>query len=1489
MVPIDEALQIVRATWPSNDSFLDDLQDRLTRAHAIPLVPFIGAGLSIPMGFPSWTGFLGGLALECGKSAEVASLLVEGEYEEAAEAVERGLGEAIFHRRVAHTFGERRSRECELQGAALALPYLATGPVLTTNFDRTIERIFAEAGRPFEHIAWGSQVDSMRRAAAENRPFLLKIHGDAEERSDRVLTKSEYETSYARGNPDGLRAQLARALQSRTLLFIGCSLAKDRTVHVLTEVLGQASGLEHFAIIEKPASDDAFFTKQQSLGNCGVLPIWYPTGRHDLIEPLLRWGASLQPASGAAGPDMVLERTSQRKSEVRSELDLLNPYQRTTAFVGREADLEGLRTWVQSEVRISVRVVTGDGGSGKTRLAIELLAWLATVDPARWNFGFLTQQEIERFSALQNLSQWRPREPVLAVVDYAAGSAERLRVWLTQLAAAEYGGEKLRVLLLEREASLEVGWLSSVISHGYSSAGVRGLFDPFEPVRLRAVGAGSDRRSVLRATLEAGAALRGIAPPYVPMAGVDVLFDRKIEQPEWGDPLALMIAGLTALDTGLPAAMALGRVDLAFRLADRELSRIAHFSKDTPVGLLEHMVACVTISGGLSREELREMAKTESDAVGRQHPAGWAALADATAEALRAGDRVKPVEPAAVGEALLLRLWGSLEVREGCKSAVRVARAHGPRVVAFVIRMAQDFCVGEAPRPEPLEWLDALIASAESDLAMLWQIEAELPPKTIALRERAVVVDLLMAAVLRAAGGKDALPELSRVLNNLGVCLTNLGRHEEALQIAEEAARMSRQMAAWEPDDFLTGLAIALDNLGNALSFVGRPEDALKATEEAVQINRQLLAQHPDALPNYLARSLNNLGSRLRAVGRHAEALNAAEEAVGLRRKLIAQRPDAFVPDLAASLFNVGVSLCTLGRTEEAQEAIEESIPIYRRLAAQLPDAFLADLAKVLSWWPYLLCELRRPDEARGAAHEAVRIYRQLSAQRREALPQLAAALNTLGDSLNAVGLHAEALQAAEEAVGTYRQISTGNDALLAELAGSLGNLSISLSDLDRTDEAIEAANEAVSTYQQLAAKNSAVILPDLARSLDAVGICLRKLGRGEEALKAIGAAVDAYRRLETQRPLSFLAKLAGSLNNFGAFLRELGHPEEALKSSEEALSIYRQLEERNPNTHLPSLAASLNNFGNCMRELGNPEEALKFSDEGVQIYQRLRAKSPEALLPDYAGALDNLGVCLRDLGRNEEALQVTREAVGIYQQLTAQRPSAFLTDYAISLHNLSACLKELGRPEEWFEATDELIGVRRRLAAKRPEAFLPALADSLNVFGDGLRQLGKSDEASRAASNAAGIYKQLATQQPDAFLPKLALALDNLGSSLSDMGRHEEALSAVEEAVGIGRELAVHQPEAFPHSVVLAVSLVVRTEILERIGKVDARTVFQDALACLKPAFLHAPSTCEPMMRHLVHGYRRACANAGAELDMDLLGGVLPLLADDSSDTTAL
>jgi predicted RNA methylase len=301
MVPDELAIATIRQTWPYNADYLDELQERLTVANPIPLVPFVGAGLSMPMGFPSWSGFLQRLADECGTSDEVQTLLANSKYEEAAETVEQALSAVVFDRRLAETFGRRRSTACVLQGAVLAIPALAAGAVVTTNFDHILERVFEESGSKFERIVWGSQVSSIRSAIDVNKPFLLKIHGDAEERSARVLTKGEYDTQYRAGDPSGLRPQLERIFQSRTLLFSGCSLVSDRTMAVLFELNKQVPGHQHFAILEKPTSESNLFEKQRWLGERSILPVWYPAGQHGLIQPLLRWIANLKPSARGQG------------------------------------------------------------------------------------------------------------------------------------------------------------------------------------------------------------------------------------------------------------------------------------------------------------------------------------------------------------------------------------------------------------------------------------------------------------------------------------------------------------------------------------------------------------------------------------------------------------------------------------------------------------------------------------------------------------------------------------------------------------------------------------------------------------------------------------------------------------------------------------------------------------------------------------------------------------------------------------------------------------------------------------------------------------------------------------------------------------------------------------------------------------------------------------------------------------------------------------
>ena len=79
---------------------------------------------------------------------------------------------------------------------------------------------------------------------------------------------------------------------------------------------------------------------------------------------------------------------------------------------------------------------------------------------------------------------------------------------------------------------------------------------------------------------------------------------------------------------------------------------------------------------------------------------------------------------------------------------------------------------------------------------------------------------------------------------------------------------------------------MSLNNLANVLSDLGRREEALTAAQEAADLYRALARARPEAFTPDLAMSLNNLAAMLSTLGRREEALTAAQEAADIRRNI---------------------------------------------------------------------------------------------------------------------------------------------------------------------------------------------------------------------------------------------------------------------------------------------------------------------------------------------------------------------------------------------------------------------------------------------------------------------------------------------------------------------------------------------------------------------------------------------------------------------------
>lgn len=267
-----DAGAILRETG-SRDAF-----ENLVKAHTSGrnITPFVGAGFSAASGYPLWRRFLVENAEAIGVAGGITVLLDGGDYEGAAQKLRAAAEAARYRSMIESTFGA----EHEPKGAVRLLPRITSGPILTLNYDRLIETVYAEAGMPLTRVI-GPMTDTFKEALqCDPSPVLLKVHGDVREGTHRVLAADEYRAAYE-GETARLPELLRAACIARRLLFLGCSFADNRMNEILASA--GASSAKHFAILPADVGEET----RRLVSSLEIEVIHYRAGQYGDIEVLL--------------------------------------------------------------------------------------------------------------------------------------------------------------------------------------------------------------------------------------------------------------------------------------------------------------------------------------------------------------------------------------------------------------------------------------------------------------------------------------------------------------------------------------------------------------------------------------------------------------------------------------------------------------------------------------------------------------------------------------------------------------------------------------------------------------------------------------------------------------------------------------------------------------------------------------------------------------------------------------------------------------------------------------------------------------------------------------------------------------------------------------------------------------------------------------------------------------------------------------------------
>ncbi|TNC50483.1 Sir2 family NAD-dependent protein deacetylase [Rubellimicrobium rubrum] len=202
-------------------SDIDDLAGSINERRAIL---FVGAGVSMVVGLPSWQDLIDHMI---------------GELKLEEDDLGRNLGHPILaeYYRLRHgSIGPLRSwmdREWKVSEERVKdsvihrhIVDLDFPLIYTTNYDRNLEVAFTIQGKPFTKIA---NERDLTFATSEHTQ-IVKFHGDFDDDASLVLTETDY---FARLNFDSpVDVKFRADAMSRTLLFVGYSM-QDLNIRLL--------------------------------------------------------------------------------------------------------------------------------------------------------------------------------------------------------------------------------------------------------------------------------------------------------------------------------------------------------------------------------------------------------------------------------------------------------------------------------------------------------------------------------------------------------------------------------------------------------------------------------------------------------------------------------------------------------------------------------------------------------------------------------------------------------------------------------------------------------------------------------------------------------------------------------------------------------------------------------------------------------------------------------------------------------------------------------------------------------------------------------------------------------------------------------------------------------------------------------------------------------------------------------------------------------
>lgn len=237
-----------------NSYLIEDFKPNLERLKndTHRLIPFLGAGVSIPFKLPDWSELLLEFKTELAElnQQKYGDLISDGNYLRALTFLKAYSGlyknEKLIKKEIKNTIKYRYTKlHNNNEHNIMDILNLDSQFILTTNYDNTLSEYLSDYTGTFVLPLTLRTISDLQDLMEDDLPKIIHLHGNVDIPDSMIVTEDDYEELY---KDEKIKHILNGIMSNKKLLFIGFSFKDDYFKDLYDKILHYIEG-EHYIIL----------------------------------------------------------------------------------------------------------------------------------------------------------------------------------------------------------------------------------------------------------------------------------------------------------------------------------------------------------------------------------------------------------------------------------------------------------------------------------------------------------------------------------------------------------------------------------------------------------------------------------------------------------------------------------------------------------------------------------------------------------------------------------------------------------------------------------------------------------------------------------------------------------------------------------------------------------------------------------------------------------------------------------------------------------------------------------------------------------------------------------------------------------------------------------------------------------------------------------------------------------------------------------------